>query len=334
MILQTAEDRRLFVLALGLSLGIHGLLLWSFGSVSLRGWAVPLHLEKLRPFEVKRVEVPASALQGDPRVKEAVSASALAWSSPRLMMPKPKNAQDPLDSRSWQAALPESAPGKAPQLSVVAPTPPTAVSPYVQSELAKVDAEIAQLSNDSSRSGVSRPELILPSSSGANYFAGATQEGILSDASRTQASSGAVPGIEEIQSRLRAGLPPFSPSLSRPVVIQFPNEILFDFDSAVLRASAEPYLQQVVEILRRYRRADVQIDGYTDTFGDDLYNLRLSEARAESVRRWLEQFFPPDRVSFHTRGYGKSHPVVNPYGTIEEQQRNRRVVIMIHALTD
>ncbi|CAF0693943.1 OmpA family protein [Candidatus Methylacidithermus pantelleriae] len=334
MILESAQDRKLFIAALGLSFLVHGFLLWTFRSVSLRGWAIPIHREKLRAFELKRVEIPASSFQGDPRAKEPISVSALAMSTPRFKLPRPNNAQEPLDSRTWQTALPEAASGKAPELAVVAPTPPTAVSPYAQSELAKVDTEIAQLANDSSRAGVSRPELILPSSSGSSYLVGATEQGILSDATRKEAAGSAIPGIEEIQSRLRAGIPPFSPSLSRPVVIQFPNEILFDFDSANLRASAEPYLQQVVEILRRYRRADVQIDGYTDTFGDDLYNLRLSEARAESVRRWLAQFFPPDRVTFHTRGYGKSHPVVNPYGTIEEQERNRRVVIMIHALTD
>jgi outer membrane protein OmpA-like peptidoglycan-associated protein len=73
--------------------------------------------------------------------------------------------------------------------------------------------------------------------------------------------------------------------------------------------------------------ANVRIEGHTDSLGPDQYNQRLSQKRAESVKRYLVQQFalPPERVL--AEGYGKSRPVA-PNDTPEGRGQNRRVQVV------
>jgi outer membrane protein OmpA-like peptidoglycan-associated protein len=55
----------------------------------------------------------------------------------------------------------------------------------------------------------------------------------------------------------------------------------------------------------------------------------LSLARAESVKGWLAQNMGIDASRIDTRGLGSAKPLVSTEGSIEEQQLNRRVEIVI-----
>jgi outer membrane protein OmpA-like peptidoglycan-associated protein len=73
--------------------------------------------------------------------------------------------------------------------------------------------------------------------------------------------------------------------------------------------------------------ANVRIEGHTDSLGPDQYNQRLSQKRAESVKRYLVQHstLPPERLV--AEGYGKSRPIA-PDDTPEGRSQNRRVQVV------
>jgi outer membrane protein OmpA-like peptidoglycan-associated protein len=118
------------------------------------------------------------------------------------------------------------------------------------------------------------------------------------------------------------------------VKIELSGDVLFEFDKADIRPEAEPTLQRVAEIIKRYPRARVSIDGYTDAKGADAYNLRLSDKRAASVKSWLVRRGEVSGKQIKTKGWGKASPVApntNPDGSDnpEGRQKNRRVEITV-----
>ena len=73
----------------------------------------------------------------------------------------------------------------------------------------------------------------------------------------------------------------------------------------------------------------LEIQGHTDATGPDDYNLKLGEARAEAVRRYLnKQGVALNRMS--TISYGKAEPVESNK-TREGRSKNRRVVVVVLA---
>jgi outer membrane protein OmpA-like peptidoglycan-associated protein len=116
--------------------------------------------------------------------------------------------------------------------------------------------------------------------------------------------------------------------------IELPADILFDFDKADIRATAEPALADAARIIREQAKAGVRIEGHTDSKGAADYNQGLSEKRASSVKSWLVAKEKLDKIGFTTSGLGATKPVApnelpdgrdNPAG----RQKNRRVEIII-----
>jgi outer membrane protein OmpA-like peptidoglycan-associated protein len=117
------------------------------------------------------------------------------------------------------------------------------------------------------------------------------------------------------------------------VRIELAADVLFDFDKATLLPKAEDTLKKAAEFIRQRAVGVVRIEGHTDAKGDDAYNQRLSERRAESVQKWFARNGLA-RVRFSSRGFGKTQPVApntKPDGADdpEGRQKNRRVEIVI-----
>ena len=115
--------------------------------------------------------------------------------------------------------------------------------------------------------------------------------------------------------------------------IELPADILFDFDKYELRKNAVPALKQAADILRRQARGSARIDGHTDSKGTPTYNMKLSQQRAESVRKWLVEQEGVTKLKFVTKGLGETvqaAPNTNPDGSDnpEGRQQNRRVEIV------
>ena len=107
-----------------------------------------------------------------------------------------------------------------------------------------------------------------------------------------------------------------------------PDNQLFAYDSAELRPSE--LLEKLGTLIRRNPRATFIIEGYTDAYGSDDYNLDLSQRRAESVKQYLVQVIGINSAQIETHGYGKTKLLTSPDASIEEQQINRRVVIVVN----
>jgi outer membrane protein OmpA-like peptidoglycan-associated protein len=112
------------------------------------------------------------------------------------------------------------------------------------------------------------------------------------------------------------------------VKVELPADVLFDFDKAEIRPDAAAALAGLATVIRGYPAGRVEIGGHADAKGNAIYNQRLSERRAEAVKRWLveREALAADRLA--TRGFGKSRPVADN-GTEAGRQKNRRVEVVI-----
>ena len=103
------------------------------------------------------------------------------------------------------------------------------------------------------------------------------------------------------------------------------NNILFDFNKAEIKTSFIPELQKVQEYLLNNILVRVMIKGYTDNFGTEDYNDKLSSNRAKVIARWLiDNGINEERISFE--GLGSSEPLVANISDTN-RQINRRVEI-------
>jgi OOP family OmpA-OmpF porin len=106
-----------------------------------------------------------------------------------------------------------------------------------------------------------------------------------------------------------AATPPSSAQTSRlPEMISLSADALFEFDRGDVAAIGAEGRQRLDDIAVRLQRANtverVVVAGYTDRLGDAGYNLRLSQQRAETVKRYLAGKGVTVRIA--ARGYGKA----------------------------
>lgn len=120
----------------------------------------------------------------------------------------------------------------------------------------------------------------------------------------------------------------------RGTLVSLPGDVLFDTDKAEIRAAARPTLDKLAELIKSDTSAKVAVEGHTDSQGDDAYNQRLSERRAQAVRDYLKDVrqVPADRMT--VKGLGESRPVaqnMTPDGkeNASGMQKNRRVEVVI-----
>ena len=93
-------------------------------------------------------------------------------------------------------------------------------------------------------------------------------------------------------------------SISKPVLI---DNIFFDFDRATLRPESAESLDELVQLLKDNAGVTIEIGAHCDYKGDDDYNKRLSQQRAESVVNYLIAH-GIDQKRLTARGYGETTP--------------------------
>ena len=116
--------------------------------------------------------------------------------------------------------------------------------------------------------------------------------------------------------------PPPAPAPKVLGSIIFRN-ILFDFDKSNIKPESYQILDEVTEYLQANSELKMEVQGHTCNIGTAAYNLKLSERRAVSVKKYLvDKRIKADRLK--TKGYGLTKPVA-PNDTEENRARNRRV---------
>jgi len=107
------------------------------------------------------------------------------------------------------------------------------------------------------------------------------------------------------------------------------DRLLFDTNQATLRPESSEQLENIVIILRAYPNVAVKVGGYTDSSGPTEQNVKLSQARADSVKAELaKRGIAPERLA--AEGYGEKFPV-GDNATEEGRARNRRTAIRVTA---
>lgn len=110
-------------------------------------------------------------------------------------------------------------------------------------------------------------------------------------------------------------------------VVEIPDTVLFDFDSADLKPGASEILDEVAEVLLLLSDETAEIRGHTDDVGSADYNEQLSGERAEAVRDYLVDA-GIDAARLSTEGVGFNEPVASN-DTDEGRAQNRRVEIVL-----
>jgi outer membrane protein OmpA-like peptidoglycan-associated protein len=104
-------------------------------------------------------------------------------------------------------------------------------------------------------------------------------------------------------------------------------EVYFEFNSAAIGPSALPMLKTLGQALADGRLAGGTfiVGGHTDAKGDEDYNQRLSQRRAQAVRDFLVGNFPIDPGKLMAVGYGEEQlkSVEEPLAAV-----NRRVQVI------
>lgn len=107
------------------------------------------------------------------------------------------------------------------------------------------------------------------------------------------------------------------------------GDVLFGFDRADLTPAARTLLQDVAQSLKQRSDADsLLITGHTDSTGPAAYNQSLSEARAASVQRYLQE--QAVNMRMRSQGQGESKPIASN-DSREGRRKNRRVEIDVGA---
>lgn len=107
-----------------------------------------------------------------------------------------------------------------------------------------------------------------------------------------------------------------------------PSDLLFEFNKAELRQSAKLGLMKLAMLIDRNPEMYCVLEGHSDLFGADDYNLVLSRKRAQAVKDWLVKSLQLDGAHIIVRGYGKSKAKVLE-GDQDQQSINRRVDILM-----
>jgi peptidoglycan-associated lipoprotein len=101
----------------------------------------------------------------------------------------------------------------------------------------------------------------------------------------------------------------------------------FEFNSADLGRVAREVLAANAELLMRHPDVTVQVEGHSDRWGSDIYNLALGQRRAESVRRYLNDY-GVGATQLRVISYGEERPMVTEGSHVAEAP-NRRAEFLV-----
>ncbi|MEP6708986.1 MAG: OmpA family protein, partial [Verrucomicrobiota bacterium] len=317
-----AKQRHWLLVGLIGSLALHVLLCLFFYRTRFQP-AEPLDLDQ-RPsptFKIKSVDLEPQPLE---------KAAADQTNPPGKPNPDKTDVQLPEEQKSFDklleevhasAAMPDDTRDVLPDKPKVEPTNPNTLINDIERTTAQMlatspnAAREQSLLTDAGESG--RPQ---PAMNGTEIAASTTIKrpnnfnGIPGDSAGPRTNR--VPGFSDLESLLSQKGP-----LSSGTKLLMPDNQLFAYDSAELRPSE--LLAKLGALIKRNPRATFTIEGYTDAYGPDDYNLDLSQRRAESVKQYLVQVIGINSEQIETRGYGKAKLLTSPDASIEEQQINR-----------
>uniref|UniRef100_E1T8C5 OmpA/MotB domain protein n=1 Tax=Burkholderia sp. (strain CCGE1003) TaxID=640512 RepID=E1T8C5_BURSG len=134
--------------------------------------------------------------------------------------------------------------------------------------------------------------------------------------------------LQQPVNALIASYQPPPPASVPPPTIELDSMSLFRSGSAVLNPGSNRVLIGALEMIKAHPDKRVLVAGHTDSVGTPASNLKLSEARAASVRDWLADASGIALTRFAIQGYGDTRPKA-PNSTEAGRAANRRVEITL-----
>jgi outer membrane protein OmpA-like peptidoglycan-associated protein len=104
--------------------------------------------------------------------------------------------------------------------------------------------------------------------------------------------------------------------------------LTFATGSATVASTHRPLLEKVQQAAAVFPRAQIVIEGHTDSYGSDETNMRLSQQRAEAVSMYLANELGVPSFRMSAVGYGETRPIANNE-TAQGRERNRRIDVRI-----
>lgn len=106
------------------------------------------------------------------------------------------------------------------------------------------------------------------------------------------------------------------------------EKIQFEFDKAAIKSESHGLLDEITSVLKENAQLrKISIEGHTDSDGADAYNLKLSQGRADAVKKYLtDHGVEAKRLS--ATGYGEQKPIASN-DDADGKEKNRRVEFII-----
>lgn len=139
-------------------------------------------------------------------------------------------------------------------------------------------------------------------------------------ASSAEQANTRVTGVEQSISDLRTNLDKYT--------VQKTVSILFKVARSELTPEAMVSLDEMAGQIKDRNGFILEIEGFASADGDAASNDRLSQARSESVRRYLAERHSIPVFRMYILGFGESRPVADNT-TLEGRVQNRRVEVRL-----
>ncbi|WP_016957403.1 OmpA family protein [Catenovulum agarivorans] len=113
--------------------------------------------------------------------------------------------------------------------------------------------------------------------------------------------------------------------------VETPSEqahiLYFDHDSAIIPLSEQEKIAQFIRQYKANKGGVIHIGGHASQSGEDDYNLKLSQRRAEAITHLLTRIMELPASQIKTKALGEQSPLVSPV-LPQAENRNRRVELI------
>lgn len=92
----------------------------------------------------------------------------------------------------------------------------------------------------------------------------------------------------------------------------------------------DPQFAEFAAFMKRFGKANAEVEGHSSAGGAASYNQKLSQQRAEAVRTLLIEQYGVDASRLTAKGYGESR-LLDTSGTAAAAKRNRRIEVKVSA---
>jgi outer membrane protein OmpA-like peptidoglycan-associated protein len=99
----------------------------------------------------------------------------------------------------------------------------------------------------------------------------------------------------------------------------------FENSKADILPSMYDDLAKLGNFMTDHPKLKLKISGHTDSAGDEKLNLKLSQDRADAIKKYLMGEFKVDAERITAIGYGSEKPIITKEETEDHKQLNRRV---------